>query len=431
MRWLAVLLIYAVGSVLSLTGMVWASALFLWNDIFQPLEFARNPGALPVAYIVSFILLFAFLQMWVRGKVRPLGGVFLYAVIGLIVWLLIVTMASPFRHVTVEGFITLLKYLIPLVIIYTSTQNLRELRILSFVLASSVGIWGAQAGLHCLITGPNIFMGIPGGQMTDRNDFACAMVGTVPVLIYFAFSYSWRYRLLVRVIFGLMVFLTICAIVLSLSRGASLGLGASALLYSVYVSKKKIRDTFILALIGAITLVSLPQSWWDRMNTIEVGSDQSEGSARSRMNLIHGAIRCTQDNPIFGVGPGGWLEVAMAYTNDDHNPHSIYLVLSTETGLPGLGIFLLIMLITAWRVNKVIRLAVKRKQVEIARLGTAFLMAIIGLLAGMTFLNRPFNEYLWSWVCLANVLAELYFHRPKELGILPAKPALKPTVNPA
>lgn len=413
MRYLVVLLAYAAGAGLALRGFVFAAALFLWNDIFQPLEFAKNPGALPVAQFVTAVLLGTFLLDWFRGRVRPRTGPFLYLFAGMILWIGVTTALSSFHQVAVEEFIIYLKYLIPLVLIHVALSSQQQIRILCAVLAGSVGIWAMQAGVHTLVSGPSPDIGIPGGQMGDRNDFAAAMVGTIPILFYFMLSYRWRFKLPVRIGCALAIFLTLSAIILSLSRGASIGLAAQLVLFVGYVSKKKIRDFILICLACGIALMLLPQSWWDRMSTINVGSEQTEGSAKQRMTLLIGAYHASVDHPVFGLGPGGWLEVAEAYTGDNHNPHNIYLVLSSETGIPGLIIYLIVVIFTYLRVSRVIRLALKRGDLETARLGSALVTCIFGLLSAMTFLNRPFNEYLWAWVAIANALPAIYARESK------------------
>jgi probable O-glycosylation ligase (exosortase A-associated) len=407
-RTLLVLAAFAAATLLALNNVVFAAALFLWNDIFRPLEFARATGLFPAALYVLGILLASFLLNWFRGRVTPRVGLYFLCLAGLILWLLVTTVMSAFPATAWEQFITYLKYLLPLLVIHNCLRTRRDVKILAFVLCSSVAVWSCQAGLHCLIKGPNPEIGIPGGQMTDRNDFAAAIVGTVPLLVYFALSYDWKFRRWVRLGMWAAVLLSVAAIVLSLSRGGSLGLAASILLYVVYVSKRKVRDGLILVAVAGITLLVLPESWWARMATIEIGAEQTEGSARERMQLMIGAWRASLDNPLFGLGPACWLEVAMAYAGDDHNPHSIYLVLTSETGFPGLAIFLAIVAVTYWRNNQVIRDALRRNDAEAVRLSSALLVSIFGLLASMTFLNRPFNEYLWAWISIANAVPEIY-----------------------
>ena len=45
MRLLLILGLFAVAGLFSLRAPVYAACLFLWNNIFQPLSFARSPAA--------------------------------------------------------------------------------------------------------------------------------------------------------------------------------------------------------------------------------------------------------------------------------------------------------------------------------------------------------------------------------------------------
>jgi probable O-glycosylation ligase (exosortase A-associated) len=430
MRFLVVMLIYASGTVLAFRYMAFAAGLFLWNDIFQPLEFARNPGRFPSAYYVTAILILSYCISWFRGKIKPRFTAFFFLLCILMAWQGLTAVLSPFRPICLDQFILYLKYVGPLAFIHTALADKRDLRIVAAVLAGSVAVWSGQAGIYTLIHGANTDLGIPGGQMVDRNDFAAAIVGTVPILFYFLLSYDWKFKLAVRAGILVTLFLSISAIFFSLSRGASLGLAAQLLLFVGYVSKHKIRDGILIVCVAGIGFLFLPQDWFDRMSTIKVGTEQTEGSAKARMNLIVGAYHASLDYPVFGLGPGGWLEMAEAYTGDNHNPHNIYLVLSSETGITGLLLYLLVIGFTYVQVYRTINRAVRRGDKETARLGSALITAIFGLLAAMTFLNRPFNEYLWGWLALANALPAIDARDLARARRVSAKGQLRPPAIP-
>lgn len=414
MRLPFIALVYLIGTFLSLRSVAYASALFLWNDIFQPLSFAKSYGAYPTAYYVLGVLLLSFAINFIRGTYRPRTGIFLVCFVILISWIAITVIASPFRQIAITEFVDWLKYLLPLVLIYTGIKTKKDIQIIAATLAGSVAIWGASSGLHTLLHGINIDLSIPGGQMDERNEFAAAIVGTIPILVYFIFSYNGKYPRILKIIFWIVPILCFAAIFMSLSRGASLGFSASLIFYVVMISKRKIRDTSILLGIVAITLLLLPDTWYARMSTIKVGEDQSEASAHQRMGLMIGAWHATLDNPIFGLGPDGWLQVVDIYGDGYHNPHSIYLKLSSETGFIGLALYFALLMLTYIRVMRIVNIARKKNDIDYMRLGIGIVMCIIGLLAAMTFLNRPFHEYLWSWIILANALPEVYAEEKRK-----------------
>lgn len=410
LRMLLIGLFYAGGTAMATRATVYAACLFLWTDIFQPLSFAKQEGAYPVAWYVLFVLLGSAALNFAMGRLQPRFGIFFFVLSGFIAWVFMATVMSPFPLFAWPEFIKYLKYLLPLIVIYSTLQSLREIEMVAAVLAASVGVWAAQTGLHCLVNGTNIFMAIPGGQMTERNDFTAAIVGTLPLMVYFATNYRLRFRKPVRAGIWLAALLSVAAIVFSLSRGASLGLAVMVAAYVTLISRSKFRDFALTAALGVLVLAFLPEEWYARMDTIEIGAQQSEDSAAERMHLMLGAWRATLDRAVFGWGPDGWLQVVHIYGNGTHNPHSIYLKLSSETGLTGLVIYLGIMIFTYFRCLAVRRLAVRAGDRRSASLITAMLTGIIGLLSAMTFLNYPFSEYLWAWICLAHAFAEIYPH---------------------
>lgn len=413
MRFGLILLIYLAGSGLGMLSISAASSLFLWNNIFQPLAFAKREGEFPVAYFVLVVLIVSYFVNLFRGKFRPIFGPYFWCVVVMVFWVFAATVASDYQKPAWAEFLRIIKYLLPLLCIYTAVNTTRDIRIIAGVLAGSVGIWAAQAGVHCLASGVSTDLGIPEGQLSDRNDFTAGIVGTLPILVYFARTYDWKFKLPARAVILLVIALGLIAIVYSNSRGASVGLALTLLVYVAFVSKNKFRDMLIGAVLIGGTLAILPASWWERMSTIEIGADQKEASAQQRFGLMMGALRATTDHPIFGLGPAGWFQVLDVYGDGVHNPHSIYLKLSAETGFVGLGIFLGIMAFTFVRVKNRVDAARRAKDNPNMWLGMALVMNVIGLLAAMTFLNSPFHEYLWAWVGLCHAYAQVY--RPPAL----------------
>ncbi len=411
MRLIIIGLVYLSGTVLGMSNMAIACSLFLWNNIFQPLSFAHMFGAYPVAYYVLIVLVLSFMVNVGQGRVKPNLGAYFYCLAGMIFWLLITTLTSDYPNVAWPEMIKFLKYLLPLLLIYSSIQTTKDIRLIGTVLCLSVGVWAAQAGAHCLVHGVAIDMGIEESQLSDRNDFTAGIVGTLPMLVYLAFSYNWKFKRVVRWGFWGIIFLSLSAIIFSNSRGASVGLAMMLVIYILLISKKKGRDGFLMVLVLGITLMLLPDSWWERMSTINVGGEQTEASAQQRSGLMRGAFNATVDHPIFGLGPDGWGQVVSIYGDGIHNPHSIYLKLSAEAGFTGLALYLAIMGFTFWRMKQTIKLAIYAKDRDTMRLAMALIMCVMGLLAAMTFLNAPFHEYLWGWIGLCHALAQVY---PRE-----------------
>src|SRR5205807_2118768 len=98
-----------------------------------------------------------------------------------------------------------------------------------------------------------------------------------------------------------------------------------------------------------LVLSVMPQQWYDRMATIQT-YDQDQ-SAMGRINAWKMAFNMAKDRPL-----GGGLESFQDYSfalyapnpDDVHASHSIYFEVLGEHGFVGLGLFLMLGLMT-WR----------------------------------------------------------------------------------
>jgi hypothetical protein len=197
MRYMLIMLLYAGGSLLGLTSPAFASCLYFWNNIFQPLEFARYPGVIPSAQIVFLVLVLSVAGAVFRNKVKLRATVFVWTSLMFLFWLMVSTIVSPWP-IAREGFTLILKYMLPLYLVATSVQKFKDIEIVTGMLMASVGVWSSQGGVKGLLSGVTSGMMIPGGQMTDNNDFMVGTVAAIPIMVYFMLNYSGRFKIPVR-----------------------------------------------------------------------------------------------------------------------------------------------------------------------------------------------------------------------------------------
>jgi hypothetical protein len=143
-----------------------------------------------------------------------------------------------------------------------------------------------------------------------------------------------RYLFLAAVLFGLH------PLFFSYSRGAYFG-AAGALLFFGVVKK---RSLLILVIVLAIAWKTvLPTSVVDRISMTKDESGELESSASSRLSLWEQAIGIFKENPMFGVGYGGFgltVQNEQALTDT----HNYYLKLLSEQGVIGLSLLLVLFL---------------------------------------------------------------------------------------
>ena len=138
-------------------------------------------------------------------------------------------------------------------------------------------------------------------------------------------------------------------IVLTQSRGAFLALGAMALPSTITLARRRPRAVVGLAACLGLALYLAPASFWERMQGLSkgtsvetIGEMDAEGSARQRFAVLQAATRIIRDHPGVGVGFG-----AYEFAQHRYNPalgyldtHNTYLNVLAETGVPGLALFL-------------------------------------------------------------------------------------------
>lgn len=102
--------------------------------------------------------------------------------------------------------------------------------------------------------------------------------------------------------------------------------------------------------IGMMCLITfvLPAAFWQRADTIVPVLRKQDDTFGTRVSLWGVALKMMEDRPIVGVGPGNYILAYPRYAKGNERvhttltTHSAYMGLLAETGVVGLGLFLLI-----------------------------------------------------------------------------------------
>ena len=130
----------------------------------------------------------------------------------------------------------------------------------------------------------------------------------VPLLYYL---YLYTKNFVVRNGFLLTVLLMVLAVVSTNSRGGLLGLFAVAL-WLVYRSRRRFMGALLIVAGAALIVYLAPESWMDRMDTIQ--NAESDGSFRGRLEAWRVSAAIAHEHPVFGGGlravqsPAVWLK---------------------------------------------------------------------------------------------------------------------------
>lgn len=217
---------------------------------------------------------------------------------------------------------------------------------LMWVCAGSLALLGVKGGIFTIATGGSEKVWGPAGSfIADNNEFALAIVMTIPLLRFLQLQLQNKWAR-----HGMTVAMVLCAAAAlgSQSRGALLAISAMGI-YFWWHGKNKLGVGVAMLLIVIPLIMFMPDSWSDRMSTI--GTYQEDVSAMGRISAWWSAWNSAFHYP-FGVGfISARAELFALYSPYGDRPlaaHSIYFQVLGNHGFVGLFIFMGLFVAT-WR----------------------------------------------------------------------------------
>jgi probable O-glycosylation ligase (exosortase A-associated) len=199
--------------------------------------------------------------------------------------------------------------------------------------------------------------------------------------------------------------LTAFSIIGSQSRGAFLG----AAFMAAFLLLRSRQRIIMSVLVGAFLVIGaafVPQSWIDRMKTIE--TYEQDGSALSRLEVWEFAIRVANDRPIVGGGFRASYDDSIylqympeARKGKGRNYHSVYFEILGELGYVGLVIYLALLL-AAWRAgSRTIALTKHRPNLSWANdLARMTQVSLVGFAVAGAFQNLAFFDFYFLLIAI-------------------------------
>jgi O-antigen ligase len=383
---------------------------------------------------------------WVRSK----AAVFLAAFTA---WVVLCVPFSVWRGgsfevatATVRGFL-LLVFLVAL--LTTTARCIAALRVIGYAtaVAAVVAVAAGQKMEGRLI--------MPGGTYGDPNTFCLALVMGLPFLWMDASlaDRAWRK---VPAFLATAVVLWAC-----LATGSRSGLVALLVVLAIHFLRAPVSQKLRLVLTGATVVLIMPfflsDYLLDRLRRFsgpvsgEMATEEQLDRAtadyyslKSREFLLMRSLELTFEHPITGVGPGQFQVAEAEKAGREgqrgawHDTHNTYTQVSSETGIPGLLLFvacLVFGLTTTLGITKDKPLENDAHWQRIWK-GAAYLqLSVVAMLAGALFLNIAYAFNLPLMIGLsvayeAAVRKEMDARLPVE-DLRPAPVARPQVIGPA
>lgn len=263
---------------------------------------------------------------------------------------------------------------------------------------------------------------IGGPDFHDSSGFAAHMAAMVPLIgVTFLTTRRWWWRALPLIS---SVF-TFNAIILCRTRSAFLGLIAGAVTAALMVPRSwrwKAYPALIVFTIGAYSLVD--QNFIDRMETMASAEQrETDAAVNIRRELWDAGLRMVNDHPM-GVGIGNFPIWVGRYEWHllGRSSHNTFILCATEFGVPGLLVFVGIILTSAYQLFWAYRHSDDTDDPAETRLWVygVLVSLVIYLVAGQ-FTERFYTESFW-WVmamstCIRRAaLNEIAERMPRAVG---------------
>lgn len=305
---------------------------------------------------------------------------------------------SLFFEASVPLYARVMKIILMTFVVAMLVKSREDIERLVWVLALSLGYYGAKGGLFTLRSGGGHRVWGPEGTFIgDNNAIALALIMSIPLMLYL---HQRSTRRVVRLGLLAMMLLSALAALGSYSRGGFVAIAAMAV-FLLYKSRKKLAVGGMVLLSAPMLLLFMPQRWMSRMDTID--NYELDASAQGRLNAWAMAVRLARERFVGGGFEIYEPSVFAAYAPnplDVHAAHSIYFQVLGEHGFVGLGLYLLLGILT-WRTgSRIIRQA--RADASLQWAGDLAIMlqtSLVGFMVGGAFLSLAYFDVPYYLMC--------------------------------
>jgi probable O-glycosylation ligase (exosortase A-associated) len=410
LRSLLIIAILIPGFFAALRDRYTALVMYLWFGMFRPQDWIWiDITSLRLSMVFGVVLLVPALAAGLLpNATHPLSlGMILFLLSGLV---------SQVGAVQPETGWVWVDFMFRLIITCTllitlTTSSKRVIGILA-VIGGSLGFHAAKAGLLFVVVGGTRFADGLSGAFVDNNGYAMGTVMIMPMLFATAQNIhhlvptpgaiqTWARR-------GLYASVPLClfAVIGTYSRGGFLALSAACLVFLMLQRHRFIMLTSLVVVVTVVlTLVPLPQSYTERLQTIQTYKEVGESSALSRPHFWKVGINMGMSRP-FGVG---MRQYEAAYDRYDflhgefgtgRSVHSSHVQVFAEQGFFG---FLVWIGMLGWAFLTCLRIRSRsrnpRLSADDSRLllttANAMMSSMAGFIVGGSFIALALNDVTW------------------------------------
>ena len=360
---------------------------------------------IPLNLIVAIVTIIAWLFSKER-KLPPLDGT-TWMLLALLAWMTFNTFFAADPAYSWPYWDRTWRIIALGVVVGIMATNQVRIHALIWVVCTSLLYYGVKGGLLTFLTGGTKYITGPANTtLADNNALAVALLMILPLLNYLRLHTANRW---LRVGLAATGFLSFVSLLGSYSRGGYLAL-ASLTGIGWMRSRKKILFLVLLTVALVPMLYFMPQSFYDRVNTLSSPGD--DPSFQSRLMSWKVAYFYAIDHFPFGAGfyAINLPEVYHLYFPDSttHVAHSVYFQMIGEHGFVGFALYMVILYLAFRNCSQIRRATKNREEFTWAHdLATMIQLSLVAFCVGGAALSIAFYDVFIVWVCLLPMLRNL------------------------
>ncbi len=316
-----------------------------------------------------------------------------------IIWMFITTIFSMYPDLAWKQWDKVWKIQLMTFVTIILMQEKWRVQAMVWIIALSLGFYGFKGGIFTILTGGGYAVYGPSGTFIyGNNEIGLALIMIIPLIRYLQLTTE---SVFIRQ--GLLVTMWLCvfSVIGTQSRGALVGIVVMGL-FLILKSRKKFLMILLIIILMPMIINFMPESWHSRMSTIQ--TYEQDGSAMGRINAWWMAFNLAKDN-IFGGGfecfkYPTFLRYAPV-ASDVHDAHSVYFEVMGEHGFIGVGLFLVLGVVTLLSAGRISKEAKKIEEAKwISDLAAMLQVSLLGYAASGAFLGLAYFDLYYHIIAL-------------------------------
>ena len=405
--------------------------LWTWLSVMNPHRLTWGFAySAPFAAMAAGATLIAL--VFTKDPVRlPRSGT-LYVLIMFVLWMCLTTALAIFPGDSVVWLVRVLKIMLMTVVAMAVLHEKEHIQTFVWVNTLSLAFFGVKGGIYTIRTAGGGMVWGPGGFIEGNNEIGLAILMTIPFLYYLRLTADnkWVRR-------GLVAAMLLCAVAVlgTQSRGAFLAIAVMSVVLW-WRSPKKLLFGAGAVVAGIAVLSVMPWSLEERIRSIT--EYETDGSAVGRLNAWETAINVANGRPT-GAGfemynPTVWQiyapnpeEQRASDPSIVRAAHSIYFQVLGEHGWIGLGLFLILWLMTWREASRLRKRARGDPQFDwVFHLAGMSQVSLVGFAVGGAFLSLAYVDFAYN-IMIVLVVTQRWLASQLTTRDAPAAASARPT----